>query len=468
MWLCLHLPRYALEAPARYLPMADASVAVVTATHGRQCVIAANDKALQDGVYAGQWLTAARARVPGLLTWERDARAESAWLQQLAVRCLRVTSHVHLPAPPPDPGAGRLLLEIGGSLRLFGGLRPLQQFVRGLLDETGHDARMGTGRTPMLAMLRARAAAHGHGRTRTHALPLRLLELPEKTLDSLATAGLVDIDGVLNLPRDGLARRYQPACVDYLDRLTGRKPDPRPPLSLPRTFDAGLELPAEVADSRILRFVFKQLVDDLGTTLREADAAIASLRLLLKHAELRASRVDLSFSMPTRNAARMTDLLAERIDGLALPAPVRALRLTSGRFLSHDPGQQDLFAERTRDGSAWNRLRDRLQARLGEAVLRQPQCRPDHRPERASRLVALGSESGEPAATQRPTWLLSAPQQLADPPRLLSGPERIESGWWDVDQCRDYYIGRDRSGRCVWVYREARAPRRWFLHGVFG
>ena len=50
---------------------------------------------------------------------------------------------------------------------------------------------------------------------------------------------------------------------------------------------------------------------------------------------------------------------------------------------------------------------------------------------------------------------------------LVSGPERLESGWWDGDDiARDYFVGRDASERCLWVFR-TRAGE-WFVHGVFG
>jgi len=48
---------------------------------------------------------------------------------------------------------------------------------------------------------------------------------------------------------------------------------------------------------------------------------------------------------------------------------------------------------------------------------------------------------------------------------LLSGPERIECGWWDGDEARrDYFIARFSDSSLGWVYREAGA---WFLHGLF-
>jgi protein ImuB len=57
------------------------------------------------------------------------------------------------------------------------------------------------------------------------------------------------------------------------------------------------------------------------------------------------------------------------------------------------------------------------------------------------------------------------------PLRLLCGPERIESGWWDASLVeRDYFIAQAGDGALVWIYR-ARVPKSncgWFLHGRFG
>jgi protein ImuB len=81
-------------------------------------------------------------------------------------------------------------------------------------------------------------------------------------------------------------------------------------------------------------------------------------------------------------------------------------------------------------------------------------------------------------APRRPLWLLLEPQPLRERAglprrrgalRLLSEPERIESGWWDgADIARDYYTALDTHGVRLWVFRERRAPHGWFLHGIFG
>jgi protein ImuB len=58
------------------------------------------------------------------------------------------------------------------------------------------------------------------------------------------------------------------------------------------------------------------------------------------------------------------------------------------------------------------------------------------------------------------------------PLQLLSGPERIETGWWDDHPvARDYFIAQTEDGALVWVYR-GRVPGEagevnWYLQGRF-
>ena len=48
---------------------------------------------------------------------------------------------------------------------------------------------------------------------------------------------------------------------------------------------------------------------------------------------------------------------------------------------------------------------------------------------------------------------------------LLSGPERIECGWWDGDEAkRDYFIARLANDALAWICREGGD---WTLHGLF-
>ena len=104
----------------------------------------------------------------------------------------------------------------------------------------------------------------------------------------------------------------------------------------------------------------------------------------------------------------------------------------------------------------------------------------------ADRAPAPAGAAGVPAGAAgalpvRPVWMLWPPEPLHErlarplldgrPLQLLSGPERIEAGWWDHQLAeRDYFIAEDTEGALVWLYR-ARLPggegSGWFLHGRF-
>ncbi|MEO1203714.1 MAG: DNA polymerase Y family protein, partial [Pseudomonadota bacterium] len=53
--------------------------------------------------------------------------------------------------------------------------------------------------------------------------------------------------------------------------------------------------------------------------------------------------------------------------------------------------------------------------------------------------------------------------------RIVDGPERIETGWWDDEGiARDYYTAINPRGLRLWVFRERSATANWYLHGYFG
>jgi protein ImuB len=182
-------------------------------------------------------------------------------------------------------------------------------------------------------------------------------------------------------------------------------------------------------------------------------------------------------------------------------------------------------AGRDVDPQAAIRLLERLRARLGGEAVFSVCLVPEHRPELAWRVAepalaatglsnrldgspsperAIFTGAGEAGGTTgrrrsrqarpaggaarlaveaplapRPLWMLADPQRLADragvplhdgiPLDLASGPERIETGWWDGrDVRRDYYVAATRHGARLWVYRERPRDGGWWLHGVFG
>jgi protein ImuB len=195
---------------------------------------------------------------------------------------------------------------------------------------------------------------------------------------------------------------------------------------------------------------------------------------------------------PATDVHRLTALLGEHLSALELPEPVRACELAAAALMPHRPESESLWQPGERGGSSGREgcdLIERLRARLGTAAVQGLRRLPAHRPEKAwavaeppSAAKHRGAQAECSADTapgrRRPLWLFPAPQRLSvrnglprrrGPLRLVSEPERIETGWWDgAEIARDYYTAIDIHGVHLWIFRERAAPHDWFLHGVFG
>jgi protein ImuB len=112
---------------------------------------------------------------------------------------------------------------------------------------------------------------------------------------------------------------------------------------------------------------------------------------------------------------------------------------------------------------------ERLQARLGREAVKGIKGLQDHRPEHSWSLRELDEPATYSTRPGRPTWLLPEPKPCRiDDYRILTGPERIETGWWDGRDCRrDYFIVRDANGSTLWAFHEYKPRSGWYLHGLF-
>jgi protein ImuB len=71
-------------------------------------------------------------------------------------------------------------------------------------------------------------------------------------------------------------------------------------------------------------------------------------------------------------------------------------------------------------------------------------------------------------AAPRPIEEIGAVPHYGGALKLVAGPERIESGWWDGDDvARDYFVAQTPEQALVWIYRARGAGGGWFLHGLF-
>ncbi len=498
LWLAIHLPDYILESLRR--PVAaesDASQSpgaasvVVDVEDGGKVVCACDGEAAAAGIVHGMALNSALALLPGLSVLARDISRERALLEVVATCAGDFTPRVAL--EPPDG----VLLEVRGSLRLFGGVRRLVARVRERLQSAGIEPQLAIAPAPLAALWFARTGKEVALRSRDSlasrlaSLPLTCTRWPAKSLESLATMGVRTVGDCLRLPRDGFARRFTPEMLRALDRALGRSPDPRAAFVQRERYMARRNLEPEISDTDRLGRAIAPLLEELCGYLQARGCAVDALGFRLTHRDAPATRVRLRFAEPTAQAGQMAALLCERLARTQLPEPVCALRLRSGALLEAREEAGDLFARGRRGAMGVPQFIERLRARLGADAVHGIRLVPEHRPEAAWAVgdilpfsTPLRKHSDEASTGKRrmspgcrPLWLLAEPRLLdgLDWPHyegrleIEDGPERIESGWWDGrDVRRDYYVARTTDGVRLWVFRERRTDGRWFMHGVFG
>lgn len=491
MWLCLHFPQLPLEIFLR-ADIDQTPRAISTASTNREWVLACNREALACGVRPGMTISAAYALNAKLDVRSRNEAAEKEGLEHIAGWAGQFTSMVSLALPDG------VILEVGGSLQLFGGLKNLLVRLKRGLEELGYETCLAVAPTPLGATLLARNGFEEpvtdlHKlHSRLTPLPVRSLGLDEETLEKMEGLGLDCIADCLRLPRDGFARRFGRELLLALDRALGKTPDPRRPFVSPPRFASRLLLPAQVENCAALLFAVRRLILELAGFLEARSSGIQALSLEMRHHNRPPTELTLSLVVPSRDPQHLQELLRARLERLRLREPVQEIQLIADEIRPLPDRNQDLFLKRKlpqMDTSAKAGLStidsltsqylliEHLRARLGNDAVRGICLVPEHRPERTYRTCAPGASGPRPDFGMRPLWLLVEPLPLKavkgrpwlqGPLSLRAGPERIESGWWDgQDVARDYFVAKNPKGSQFWIFRECRKISDWFLHGIF-
>jgi protein ImuB len=473
LWAALNFPLLPLESHPPALSQSE-PWAIAEGPH----VMAHNACAGARGVRNGMKLSAASALVPDLVYRQRNRETETLALNQLATWASQFTPSVSL-----QPPAG-LLLEIEGSLRLLGGVRQILSAIKRECTVMGYAVAVACAPTVMAAWLLARASSEKIVSARIairdaiSPLPITALDCDQPALEALHAIGARTIGDVLALPRDGVARRFDAALLNQLDRALGAAPEARTFFAIPPRFEAAVEFAYDVANAEALLFSAKRLLTQLAGFLAARCGGIQRFRITLLHEGVAATVLEVGLAMPARELERFVILVRERFATVALPALVRQMRIEADEIYELAGNTLGLFPDAAATNSEGSRLIERLQARLGsEAVLGLASCA-EHRPELAWKNTSPGAGSVRAEAPLRPLWLLAQPQplpEISERPHyrdqaltMIAGPEIIETGWWNGDIKRDYFIAQSPQSSLYWIYRDRRPPYPWFLHGIFG
>ncbi|MBU6415799.1 MAG: DNA polymerase Y family protein [Xanthomonadaceae bacterium] len=485
-WACISFPRLALDDVLRQRSDGAVPLVLFEGVGSRARVCAANAAARHHGLRAGQSLTAARALHPRVNAIEHDAAAVERCHDFLAAWAYRYSSQVCRTFPQT------LLLEVRASFRLFGGWPALQAELRNDLVALGFEHRIAAAPNPHAALVLAGARDgcaiedEAHLMDALGTLPVECSGLDAACAESLQRMGLRRLRQLFALPRAELGKRIGIQAMLHLDRLRGAVVTALDFYRPPDTFDQRIELPFNTGSHESLLFPLRRLLRDFSAFLAGRDGGAQRFTLAFEHERGTPTEISIGLLAPERDPELLFAIVRARLDRARLRAPVCGLRLVADELPAFTPARRDLFDTRPQQAVTWEALRERLHARLGEHAAHGLALHPDHRPERAWRVQGIDPSRGTGLSRgthlarardtdgfvplpPRPTWLLARPIPLREHvTRILAGPERIESGWWDgADMRRDYYVIETASHQRAWAFRPAGEDGPFMLQGWF-
>ncbi len=426
-----------------------------------------------------------------------------------------------------------LLMDVSASLSLFGGVRSMRALLRATLSEvllrdvqvsksptvehSQDEIRVAVSISAMGAWVLAQSpipdnAARGSRQSWSYALterrliqlsdrlPVSLLSVCSPYLHWLEGIGCVQIGQLRALPRAPLQARTSPRVLHMLDQIEARAIWPYQNCQMPEHFAQRRSLDEPVYHVSLLLTLLRPLVLQLCHWLQDHHWAVSTWEVRLFHAGRRQrmapSRLRIALAEPGWRIEHLAHLLEVRLQSWQLPAPVTDLMVLSETVTPRQLQNQTLFADAQTQQQDLGHMLDTLRARLGDEAVRMVVKHADHRPEQANRWQSASAaikhrvrDAHEASETEQvcavrahphtPAWLLPQVQRLetrneqpwlGEALRLLHGPCRIETGWWDhMPTQRDYFVACDRQLRHYWIYCE-RNPHgaSWYLHGLFG
>ena len=419
------------------------------------------------------------------------ASSTDAALRALATWALQFTPRVAV-------ADGAVLMEVEGSVRLFGGRRALRDHVWSEGRELGV-SQLAWAPNSLAALALARAGIENGFR---QPLPVLLDALPMECLSAvrphrltLAHIGCRTLGDVRRLPRGGMARRFDKHLLAALDQAYGLAPEVHQWVALPEHFHERLELMFRVDDAPALLFGARRLLLVMSGWLAARHSGVTAFTLHWAHDAMRSKtageggEITIRTAEPTRDIEHLCRLLAEHLAQVKLLAPVGDLVLHAQEVHRLKERSASLLPDTVRQGETLHLVLERLAARLGPQRVLRPVLREDHRQEWMCHWQPapqpLPRKPAPAPDLPQPTFVLPEPMKLAvrgNRPiyqgelQLLLGPQRVEGGWWDRDEVagvtrnvvRDYWVALSKQAGVLWVFqtRLDESPA-WFLHGHF-
>lgn len=398
-----------------------------------------------------------------------------------------------------------VVMEVGASVRLFGGRRKLAERIRQESAELGV-TRLAWSPTSLASIALARGGvSNGFSKPLEQlldGLPIQTISAVAVHEPTLARLGCQTLGQVRALPRGGVSRRFDAQLLAAMDRAYGLRPEVHEWVTMPDTFCERLELVSRVELAPALLFAARRLLLMMSGWLAARQCGVSAFALRWRHDSLWArspgegGELTIRTAQPTRNLEHLARLLSEHLAKVELGAPVGDIALEAVEVHHFEDQNLSLLPEANQTGESLGLVLERIAARLGPERVLQPQVVEDHRGEWMCQWVPYERTArGVPRRPlarlvdiPQPTFLLTEPLRLATRGhrplyqgelQLLAGPHRVEGGWWDRMEeegvagtrnvMRDYWVALNEFSGLLWIFQTRLADEQtaWFLHGHF-
>ncbi|CAL4869311.1 Protein ImuB (plasmid) [Asticcacaulis sp. MM231] len=483
------------SGPSREVPL------ILKGSDGRRRIVtAADDLALQMGVYVGMPVAKAEALFSDLVILEADPKADAAALQKLAVWGLRHYSP-NVAADPPDG----LVLDIQGAAHLFGGEAGLIDDMRCRLSDLGITGIVAVAETWGSAHALARFGGQpvqivetGKAGQALRRLPVEALRLPPEMLPDLHLLGLDTIGELAAKPRPPLAKAFGNKLFRRIDQAFGRLAEPIEPVDAPELIKIERIFAEPIGAPETIEKYTRRLVGQMCERLEEHGLGVRRLDLHYTRTDNKVETIFVATAKPVREPKRLSKLLCDKIEtvdpGWGIDKMVMTAAFTEPLIIKQVLAPFEAPARPDMD-----ELCDGLTNRYGEASVYRAIPVATDIPERSVKRVSPASTltgSDRNALYRRPQRIYHKPEPIMAmavmpdyPPRAFTwrgqryavacadGPERVQGEWWvnprEKGKVRDYFILEVDSGERLWVFRTGDGVHgntgslAWYIHGKF-
>lgn len=381
------------------------AVVLYESARGGRSVCAISSQAAERGVQRGMPVAEATSLVSRrqLHVAPHDAIADRMALETLAGWCERFSPQVALDAEENPQG---LLLDATGLAPLFGGEGALaRQVVRdftrhgwrvrvALADTAGaawamvhfggHTNTIGNAHRPREVRRRSTRrwevpviVPTGVGQATLAPLPAAALRISPATIERLASLGVTTIGQVAELPRAGLASRFDEELLRRLDQALGRREEVARAEHVAEPLMAERRLESSTTHRGAIETVWEELIDDVCEKLIQRGEGALRLECRLEPDAGQELSISVGTYRPVAESRHLKDLIRLQWERQPLGEAIWRIevRVTASALLERR--QQSLFAAGDTAGAdegAGGRdlavLVDRLSSRLGrEGVL---------------------------------------------------------------------------------------------------